>query len=96
MFMNIRDLLNKLSDDDLEFMRQFLLASGSLKELAKLYGISYPTIRIRLDKLIQLIELHSQQTDASPLELEIQAQVIRGNIDKKSATKILTAYRESI
>ncbi len=94
--MHIRNLLNKLSDDDLEFMRQFLLASGSLKELAKLYGISYPTIRLRLNKLIQLIELNSQQTDASPLELELQAQVIRGNIDKKAATQILKAYRESL
>lgn len=94
--MHIRDLLNKLSDDDLEFMRQFLLASGSLKELAKLYEISYPTIRLRLNKLIQLIELNSQQTNVSPLELEIQAQVIRGNIDKKSATQILKAYHESL
>jgi len=94
--VHIRDLLNKLSDDDLEFMRQFLLASGSLKELAKLYEISYPTIRLRLNKLIQLIELNSQQTNVSPLELEIQAQVIRGNIDKKSATQILKAYHESL
>ena len=49
--------LAALSEEDLHFIRRFVLASGSLKELAKQYGISYPTVRIRLDCLIEKIRL---------------------------------------
>lgn len=39
----------------LKFTRKFVLTSGSLKEIPKEYGVSYPTIRLRLDKLISII-----------------------------------------
>ena len=42
--------LRNLGDDDLEFVQRLVLASGSLKDLAAEYGVSYPTIRGRLDK----------------------------------------------
>ena len=42
---------------------KFLLASGSLKEVAGLYGVTYPTVRLRLDRLIQKIHL-SEDTAA--------------------------------
>src|SRR5262249_30844996 len=37
-----------LSEEDLAFLKRFLLASGTLKDLASQYGISYPTVRLRL------------------------------------------------
>ena len=43
--------LAKLSDEDVSFIKRFVLASGSLKDLAKAYDISYPTVRLRLDRL---------------------------------------------
>ncbi|MBM3290492.1 MAG: DUF2089 domain-containing protein, partial [Candidatus Hydrogenedentes bacterium] len=45
-----------LAEDDLQFLKQFLLASGSLKQLAGVYGVSYPTIRARLDRLIERVK----------------------------------------
>ena len=42
-----------MTEEDLEFARRFIINSGSLKEMAKYYNVSYPTIRLRLDKLIQ-------------------------------------------
>ncbi|MFO0678034.1 MAG: DUF2089 domain-containing protein [Polyangiaceae bacterium] len=48
--------LLKLSDEDLTFVTQFVRASGSLKEMAKLSGTSYPTVRNRLDDVIQKLE----------------------------------------
>ena len=42
-----------LEDEDVAFIKKFLLASGSLKEVAGLYGVTYPTVRLRLDRLIQ-------------------------------------------
>lgn len=38
-------------DEDLVFIKKFLLVSGSLKEMAVQYGVTYPTVRLRLDKL---------------------------------------------
>ena len=51
------DWLAGLDEEDLGFIRKFVLASGSLKEVAQLYGVTYPTVRLRLDRLIQKIRL---------------------------------------
>ena len=45
--------LSVLSEEDVHFIKRFVLASGSLKELAKQYRVSYPTLRIRLNRLIE-------------------------------------------
>ncbi len=42
-----------LEYEDLEFIKKFTMNSGSLKEVAKLYNVSYPTVRLRLDRMIQ-------------------------------------------
>ncbi len=47
--------LARLPEEDQEFIIRLIEASGSLKELAGLYGISYPTIRNRLDAVINTI-----------------------------------------
>ena len=44
--------LSRLGDEDQQFALAFILGSGSLKEMAKRYGVSYPTVRNRLDDLI--------------------------------------------
>ena len=49
--------LAKLSPDDQAFMLEFIKASGSLKEKAKLLKLSYPTVRNRLDEIIERIKL---------------------------------------
>ena len=49
---NIPIWLADLEDEDAAFIKKFVLASGSLKEVAALYGVSYPTVRLRLDRLI--------------------------------------------
>ncbi len=44
--------LMRLSDEDREFVRDFVLCRGSLKEMASRMGLSYPTVRNRLDEVI--------------------------------------------
>ena len=44
--------LTRLGSEDQQFALAFILRSGSLKEMARLYGVSYPTVRNRLDELI--------------------------------------------
>ena len=48
--------LAHLEDEDYQFIKRFLLASGSLKELAAAYRVSYPTIRLQVDRLISHIK----------------------------------------
>lgn len=48
-------VFSRLSNDDQEFVLSFILSSGSLKQMARLYGVSYPTVRNRLDDLISVL-----------------------------------------
>ncbi len=48
-------VLAQLPNEDQEFIVHLIQASGSLKDMAGRYGISYPTIRNRLDVLIEKI-----------------------------------------
>lgn len=51
-------LLARLSDKEQQFIVEFVKSSGSLKDMAKSMGVSYPTVRNVLDDLIEkLIKL---------------------------------------
>jgi len=47
--------LARLSEEDQLFVQHLVTCSGSLKDLAAVYGVSYPTVRNRLDALIARI-----------------------------------------
>ena len=53
----IPEWISQLEETDLAFIKNFILSSGSLKEIAGIYGVTYPTVRLRLDRLIQKIEM---------------------------------------
>lgn len=56
-------VLLQLAQDEQQFVLQFVLASGSLKEMAAHMGISYPTVRNRLDDIIDKIkQLQNEHT----------------------------------
>ena len=54
--------LLKLPAEDLHFVENFLIASGSLKEMAKQLDISYPTVRNRPNDIIE--ELKKKTTSS--------------------------------
>ena len=56
--------LSRLDAEEQRFVELFVLASGRLKEMAQLLGISYPTVRNRLDKLIQRLKVEQERDDA--------------------------------
>lgn len=84
-----------LDDEDGEFVRRFVLASGSLKDLAALYGVSYPTLRARLDRLIAKVEAASAAATADPMERAIRVLVADGQIAATTGKQLLAAYRAS-
>ena len=49
-------VLARLDTEEQEFVIMFLKSSGSLKDMARIYGISYPTIRNRLDAVIEKVK----------------------------------------
>jgi len=70
-----------LNDEDLAFLKRFILASGSLKTLASEYGISYPTVRLRLDRLIHKVQILDDKTIADPFERVLRTLHAEGKID---------------
>lgn len=82
----------RLGDEDLEFARQFIMASGSLKEMASRYGVSYPTIRLRLDRLIQKIESAREDDDA--FVSLVKGMAIDDRMDFETARQIIDAHRQ--
>ena len=85
-----------LSDEDLMFVKRFLLASGSLKDLAASYGISYPTVRLRLDRLIHKIELLDDHRPASPFERRLRALYADGRLDLETLKTLLVAHEQEL
>ncbi|MEM7697171.1 MAG: DUF2089 family protein [Verrucomicrobiota bacterium] len=88
--------LDDLSDEDLAFIKRLVLASGSLKELAKGYGITYPTIRIRLNRLIAKIEALDSETHRSDFERRARVLFADGKIDADTLRQLLESHYEEL
>ena len=50
-------VLSSFPQEDQAFILQFIKASGSLKEMAKLLKVSYPTVRNRLNNIIEQLKV---------------------------------------
>jgi hypothetical protein len=87
-----RDWLDSLGDEDLAFIRRFVLASGSLKEMARLYGVSYPTVRLRLDRLIEKMRALEDPAAGSELERVARAHFAEGKLDVETLKSLLRAH----
>ena len=85
----IPEWMADLEDEDITFVKKFLLASGSLKEMARQYGVTYPTVRLRLDRLIQKIKL-SEDTENEPYIALIKQLALNDKLDFETA-KLLIA-----
>ncbi|WP_414055015.1 DUF2089 family protein [Macrococcus equi] len=87
----IPEWILKLDKEDIEFMKNFVLESGSLKSIAKMYDVSYPTVRIRLNSLIQKVELASKEEN-SGLVSYIKSLAIDEKISLEEAKKLISLY----
>ena len=87
--------LSVLSEEELHFIKRFILVSGSLKELAKQYKVSYPTLRIRLNQLIDKINVADDPSLENPFLLKIRLMVADGTVTQTTARTLIRAYEES-
>ncbi len=83
--------LARLSLEDQVFIVAFLRSHGSIKEMEQTFGVSYPTIKARLNRISGL--LHFVETDPSPTRAEILARLKAGEITAEEAIRILEALK---
>jgi hypothetical protein len=84
-----------LDESDRDFVLRFTLASGSLKDLAKEYGVSYPTIRIRMDRLIARLRGLTERRPADPMSDLPANPVERGELSPSAAKSIRDLHRKN-
>jgi hypothetical protein len=85
--------LASLDEEDVSFIKKFVLASGSLKEVAGIYGVTYPTVRLRLDRLIQKIRL-GEQVDEEPYIALIKRLAVKDKLDFDTAKLLINEYKK--
>ncbi|MCL2002513.1 MAG: DUF2089 domain-containing protein [Oscillospiraceae bacterium] len=90
----VPEWMASLEDEDVAFIKRFLLSSGSLKEMARQYGVTYPTVRLRLDKLIQKIQI-SEDVSNEPYVALIKRLAVGDKIDFDTAKILISEYKKT-
>jgi hypothetical protein len=83
--------LAKLSTEDQVFVAAFVRAHGSIKEMEKVFGVSYPTIKTRLNRISAALSF--VETEAPPDRSEILDRLGRGEITVSDAIAQLEALK---
>lgn len=79
--------LLKLTQEDLSFIFDFVKCSGSLKEMATKQKVSYPTLRNRLNVLIETLDNLGTKREGS--KIEILQNLEEGKITVQDAVSLL-------
>lgn len=88
--------LRALPREDLDLIVELVLRSGSLKELATVYGVSYPTIRARLDRVIERLQAAVEGKKQDPLSDLLASLVERGEMSVSAARVVRDAARKHL
>ena len=92
---DIPNWLLSLEREDIEFIKNFVINSGSLKDIAKVYEVSYPTVRLRLDKLIQKINVNDSLEEEEFITF-IKKLSIDDRISLEDAKLIIDKYKKEM
>ena len=92
----IPEWIKNLSEEDWQFIKRLILASGSLKDVADQYGISYPTVRIRLNRLIEKVKILDSKKAKTKFHQRVQLLVVEGKLELSVAKTLIKAFEENI
>jgi hypothetical protein len=84
-----------LNEEDWQLLKRFLLASGSLKDLASEYEISYPTVRARLDRIIEKVRAADQPGSEDEFKLYVRSLVIDAHLPAAMARELIRRHESS-
>lgn len=88
------DWFTQLEDEDVNFIKRFILSSGSLKDIAQQYGVTYPTVRLRLDRLIKRIKATDSAT-SDPFTALVKQLALDEKIDLETAKLLLVTHQKN-
>src|SRR5215831_5424057 len=83
--------LARLEAEDQVFIAAFVRSHGSIKEMEQIFGVSYPTIKARLNRIAQSLEF--VETNPAPSRAEILERLKRGEISAQDAVRELEALK---
>jgi len=83
--------LARLSLEDQVFVIAFLRSHGSIKEMEQTFGVSYPTIKARLNRISSQLEF--VETNPNPTRTEVLERLNRGDITATEAIRQLEALK---
>jgi hypothetical protein len=83
--------LARLSVEDQVFVAAFVKSHGSIKEMEQVFGVSYPTIKARLNRIAG--QLDFVETDPKPPKSEILERLSAGEITAEEAIRALEAQK---
>ena len=81
-----------LPEENLEFLRIFVKVRGNLKEVERILGLSYPTIRLRFEKLLLALG-YEAEPDTSEERAMVLDMLEKGELDPDEAAKQLHALQ---
>ena len=91
--------LARLTGDDQVFVAAFLRSHGSIKEMEQMFGVSYPTIKARLNRIAGSLDFIDESPAPARSEVlaEVRAEVLdrlaRGEINAEDAIAALQESR---
>jgi hypothetical protein len=80
--------LANLSNEDQVFVMAFVRCHGSIKEMEEMFGISYPTVKNRINRISRQLEF-VEIVNISPEE-EVIGELERGEISAEEAIRRLS------
>ncbi|HEX4293031.1 MAG TPA: DUF2089 domain-containing protein [Rhizomicrobium sp.] len=82
--------LARLQPEDQVFVAAFLKSHGSIKEMESVFGVSYPTIKARLNRIAGSLEfVDTNPAPPAPLRSEVLERLARGEITAQDAIRVL-------
>lgn len=90
-----------LDSEQVDYLRLFVKVRGNLKEVERILGLSYPTVRSRFDQLLRALgyeaaeqEAEAQAEAKSSSRSDVLGQLERGEISAEDATRLLQRLRK--
>src|ERR1700758_3950250 len=85
--------LEALDEEVFQFLKRFVLSSGSLKALCDEYEVSYPTLRSRLDRLIAKGQAADDPKVVGSFQRTLPVLVAQRKIQAATARELRKAHR---
>jgi len=83
-----------LDRESLDYLRLFVKVRGNLKEVERMLGVSYPTVRARFEHLLRALGYEAATAEEpGPSRADVLGQLERGEITAEEATRALKALQ---